>query len=133
LEIPKISYNGLGREEMNYVDPEIFERDKAEFLSKYYYFKQIDPEGYESWFDQKAIDKFVHGKKDPHYQGQLSGVKYNEKTSTTRVPTRCEKCGRAWAYEYMTKSFEYNFLDPEVYTKNLPMEKGDCHECKEDK
>jgi len=131
----KAGYNGLSNEgEAKYVHPEQFEKDKAEFMSLYNYFKQRGEKDYEEWFDKKAIDKFIHGKIDPHYSNELRGkTKGHQKTCTTRIPTRCEKCGRVWAYEYMTKSFQHNFLDPEVYTKNLPMVKGDCHECREEK
>ena len=50
-----------------------------------------------------------------------------------RIPTRCPKCKRAWAIEcHVGNKFEPHYLDPEVYN-NIPLVKGDCHECKEKK
>tara|TARA_R110000868_G_scaffold65399_6_gene195650 strand:- start:14924 stop:15295 length:372 start_codon:yes stop_codon:yes gene_type:complete len=116
----------------SYRHPEEFEKDKAQFMANYNYMKLSDPENYEDWFDKEAIDKYVRGIFNPDYNNTLFGVARNEKTSTTRIPTRCEKCKKPWAIEYMSNSFEENYLDVGLY-HNIPMVKGDCKECREDK
>jgi hypothetical protein len=116
----------------SYRHPEEFQKDKANFEALYYYMKQIEPQDYEEWFDKEAIDKYVKGIVNPDYNNTLFGIKRNEKTSTTRIPTRCEKCKRPWAIEYMSNSFEENYLDKGLYA-TIPMVKGDCKECREEK
>jgi hypothetical protein len=113
----------------SYRHPEEFEKDKAKFMANYNYMKLSDPENYEDWFDKESIDKYVKGIVNPDYNNTLFGVARNEKTSTTRIPTRCVKCKRPWAIEYMSNSFKENYLDAGLY-HNIPMVKGDCKECR---
>jgi len=115
-----------------YKHPDEFKQDKANFEALYYYFKEADPEGYEDYFDKEAIDKFIHGVSNPHYNNELFGIKRSDKVKTTRIPTRCTKCKRPWAVEFMNSSFEENYLDEGLYA-NIRMEKGDCKECREEK
>ncbi len=108
----------------DYKSKEDWEIEKSYFMSLYYYFDD------EEWFDKEAIDKYVHSKQNPYYNAQLKNKNKN-RISTTRIPTRCPECRRAWAIEIGVRNkFQPNFLDPEVYN-NIPLVKGICHECKE--
>lgn len=114
-----------------YRHPDEYKKDKANFDALYYYMQQTDPESCDEWFDKEAVDKFVNGLSNPHYNNELFGTKRSEQISTTRIPTRCQKCNRPWAVEYMSNSFEENYLDQGLYA-NIRMEKGDCKECREE-
>jgi hypothetical protein len=108
---------------------EDFEREKSEFMSYYNYLSQVDPDNVNEWFDEDYINLYISGKLNPHFFSSRSNPGYN-KVSMVRVPTRCPECKRAWAIEAMERSrFRPNFLDQSVY-KNIPLEKGVCHECK---
>ena len=47
------------RSVFTYKTTEEWEREKAEFMTYYLYVKQIDPEGYEEWFDEDVIDLYI--------------------------------------------------------------------------
>ena len=96
-----------------------YEQEKATFMSLWYYFKED-----EEWFDKQVVDKYIRNKNNPHYENNRKFVQYKD-TSTTRIPTRCPKCKRAWAVEMTGSKFEPCILDPEVYN-NIPMVKGEC-------
>lgn len=115
-----------------YRHPDEYKKDKANFEALYYYMQQTEGDDYEEWFDKEAIDKFVHGIVNPHYQNELFGTKRVDKVKTTRIPTRCPKCSRPWAKEFMKSDFVENYLDEGLY-KNIPMVKGECMECREEK
>jgi len=102
-----------------------YEEEKARFMSLYYYFDD------DEWFDREAIDKYIRMKNNPHYESKRKNLPYRE-ISTTRIPTRCPICRRAWAMEIgKGNKFYPNYLDPSVYN-NIPLVSGDCHECGED-
>ena len=106
-----------------------WEQEKAQFMSLYLYIKQTDPEEYQDWFDKEAIDKYVKGKFNPYYNAQLKNKNKKRHSYTSRIPTRCPECRRAWAIEIGARNkFGPAFLDPEVYN-NIPLVKGLCHEC----
>jgi len=88
-------------------------------MSLWYYFGED-----EEWFDKQVVDKYIRNKNNPHYENNRKFVQYKD-ISTTRVPTRCPKCRRAWAIEMTGSKFEACILDPEVYN-NIPMVKGEC-------
>jgi len=111
-----------------YKSKEAWRQEKSEFMSKYLYMKQIDPKGYKDWFDKEAINKYINGEINAYWNTQFKKPSH-EKYSMVRVPTRCPKCKRAWAIELKRNRFSPAFLDREVY-HNIPMIKGDCHECK---
>jgi len=96
-----------------------YEQEKATFMSLWYYFGED-----EEWFDKQVVDKYIRNKNNPHYENNRKFVQYKD-ISTTRVPTRCPKCRRAWAIEMTGSKFEPCILDPEVYN-NIPMVKGEC-------
>jgi hypothetical protein len=106
---------------------EEYEQEKAQFMSLWFYFDKD-----EEWFDKAAVDKYVRSINNPHYENNRRNQPYRD-VSTTRIPTRCPKCKKSWAVEMISANkFESTFLDQSLY-KNIPMIKGDCHECKEDK
>tara|TARA_B100000029_G_scaffold516708_1_gene632989 strand:- start:6933 stop:7289 length:357 start_codon:yes stop_codon:yes gene_type:complete len=116
----------------SYKSKEEWLQEKAEFETFYYYIKSVDPDNYEDWFDKDILDLYVRGKRNPYFSAQRVKPS-NEKVSMVRIPTRCPKCKRAWAIEcHVGNKFEPHYLDPEVYN-NIPLVKGDCHECKEKK
>tara|TARA_R100001530_G_scaffold86982_1_gene60584 strand:- start:62 stop:436 length:375 start_codon:yes stop_codon:yes gene_type:complete len=105
--------------------------ERARFEAHRYYFKQIDPDSADDWFDPEIIDRWENNKQNVQYNiKNASKVKH---ISMVRVPTKCPKCKRAWAIEILDGSknmFGPQFLDQSVY-KTIPCEKGLCHECKE--
>ena len=118
------------RSVFTYKTTEDWEREKSEFMSYYNYLKQIEPDSYEEWFDKDILDLYIRGKRNPYFSAQRVNPSH-ENISTTRIPTRCNKCGKAWAVELQDNNkFEPGYLDQSVY-KNIPMEKGDCHKCKD--
>lgn len=125
--IEKVNYDSDNYSELN----EYRILNKQRFLDYRYYFKMIDPEEADEWFDQGMIDRYEKNKQNVRFNiAQAKNVSF---ISTTRVPTRCEKCKRVWAIEIQEgrgTKFGPNFLDQSVY-KNIPCVKGDCHECKE--
>ena len=116
----------------DYKSKDEWEQEKSEFMSIYYYMKQLYPNDYKEWFDKEAIQKYVEGINNAYYNAQMKKPSY-EKYSMVRVPTRCPKCRKAWAIEVGKRNkFKPQFLDPEVYN-NIPLIEGLCQECREEK
>ena len=93
--------------------------ERARFEALRYYFQDDD------WFDKETIDRWVHNKQSVQFNIKGKDI---DRISTTRIPTRCPKCKRAWAIEHLrgTKNkFGPNWLDPSVYG-NIPMVKGEA-------
>ena len=113
-----------------YKSPEEGQHEKGEFMSYYLYLKQVDPDGYEDWFDKEILDLYVRGIRNPYFNSQRVNPGY-EKVSMVRVPTRCPICQKSWAIEMQDNNkFEPGYLDQSVY-KTIPMVKGVCHKCKD--
>ena len=113
----------------SYKTTEEWEREKAEFMTYYHYLKQVDPDGYEDWFDKDILDLYVNSKRNPYFYSQRAKPSH-ENVSMVRVPTRCPICDKAWAIEMQDNNkFEPGYLDQSVY-KTIPMVKGVCHKCK---
>tara|TARA_R110002051_G_scaffold874_2_gene4204 strand:+ start:2105 stop:2464 length:360 start_codon:yes stop_codon:yes gene_type:complete len=102
--------------------------ERAMFESCRYYMQQTEPESADEWFDPEVIDRWVHNKQNVQFNIRGKNI---DRISTTRIPTRCTKCKRAWAVEVGKRNkFGPEFLDPHVYN-NIPCVEGDCHECSE--
>tara|TARA_R110002073_G_scaffold38874_1_gene111319 strand:- start:1678 stop:2037 length:360 start_codon:yes stop_codon:yes gene_type:complete len=118
------------RSVFTYKSQEEWQHEKSEFMSYYLYLKQVDPEGYEDWFDKDIVDLYIMGKKNPYFFAQRAKPS-SENVSMVRVPTRCPVCKKAWAIEMQdSNKFEPGYLDQSVY-KTIPMVKGECHKCKD--
>lgn len=118
------------RSVFTYKSQEEWQHEKSEFMSYYLYLKQVDPEGYEDWFDKDIVDLYIMGKKNPYFFAQRAKPS-SENVSMVRVPTRCPMCKKAWAIEMQdSNKFEPGYLDQSVY-KTIPMVKGECHKCKD--
>lgn len=118
------------RSVFTYKSQEEWQHEKSEFMSYYLYLKQVDPEGYEDWFDKDIVDLYITGKKNPYFFAQRAKPS-SENVSMVRVPTRCPICKKSWAIELQdSNKFEPGYLDQSVY-KTIPMVKGECHKCKD--
>jgi len=116
--------------ELGYMPEEYLNHNRARFEAERNYIKLTDPENADEWYDKQIIDKYEKNKQNVRFNVEQANIDF---ISTTRIPTRCDKCKRVWAVEIQDgrgTKFEKNYLDQSLY-KNIPCVSGDCMECEE--
>ena len=76
------------RTNYDYKSDEEIAVERARFEALRYYFQDDD------WFDKETIERWVHNKQNVQFNIRGKNI---DRISTTRIPTRCPKCKRAWA------------------------------------